>query len=104
MLSAPLLDVANYPHIRLRALQVMAGADPVDVAVEVTIRDQVRVVHVPMQFERQEGVLRARGEFPLKQSDLGLKPFSVAMGTLVVLDEMKVRFDITAKMGTFPIS
>ena len=33
----------------------------------------------------------------LKQSELGLKPFSVAMGTLVVLDDMRIRFEIFAR-------
>ena len=41
------------------------------------------------------GAIVARGEFPLTQSQFGLKPFSVAMGTLVVLDEMRVRFEVT---------
>jgi hypothetical protein len=59
---------------------------------------------VPVHIDRQDGVLRARGEFPLKQSDLGLKPFSVAMGTLVVLDEMQIRFAITARLGPLPPS
>jgi polyisoprenoid-binding protein YceI len=104
LLSEALLDGANYPVIRLRGVQALVGADPLNVDVEISIKDHVRRVRVPVQLERQDGVLHARGEFPLKQSDLGLKPFSVAMGTLVVLDDMKIRFDITAKMGSLPIS
>jgi len=46
---------------------------------------------------RTDGALTASGEFPLKQSDLGFKPFSIAMGALVVIDEMKIRFDVTAR-------
>jgi hypothetical protein len=61
-------------------------------------------VRVPVALERRLGELVARGEFPLKQSELGFKPFSVAMGTLVVIDEMRIRFDVTArKMGSDPI-
>jgi polyisoprenoid-binding protein YceI len=109
LLSPALLDGANYPLITLRAEGAQVGVDPLNaaplnVAVEITLKDQVRRVSVPVQLDRQDGVLRARGEFPLKQSDLGLKPFSVAMGTLVVLDEMKIRFDIVARMGPLPPS
>ena len=50
-----------------------------------------------MQLERRDGGIVARGEFPLRQSELGLKPFSAAMGALVVLDEMHIRFEITAR-------
>jgi hypothetical protein len=50
-----------------------------------------------VQLQRKEGALMASGEFALRQSELGLKPFSVAMGSLVVLDEMHIHFDISAR-------
>jgi polyisoprenoid-binding protein YceI len=103
LLSEALLDGARYPVIRLRAMDVRAAAEGFDVGVEITLKDQVRLVRVPVQLERMEGTLKARGEFGLKQSELGLKPFSVAMGTLIVLDDMKIRFEISArKMGVVP--
>lgn len=103
MLSEALLDGAKYPAIRLRATDVAAAGEGFDVGVEITIKDQVHAVRVPVTLERKEGELVARGEFPLKQSELGFKPFSVAMGTLVVLDEMRIRFDVTArKKGSDP--
>jgi polyisoprenoid-binding protein YceI len=98
LMSAALLDGANYPHIRLRATDVRLGADNgFDVGVEIMLKDQPYQVRVPVQIERKEGALMARGEFGLRQSELGLKPFSVAMGTLVVLDDMKIRFEISAR-------
>jgi hypothetical protein len=42
-------------------------------------------------------VLRASGELSLRQSALGLKPFSVMLGALQVLDEIKVRAQIVAR-------
>lgn len=104
MLSESLLDGEKYPTIRLRATDVIAAGEGFDVGVEITIKDQVRSVRVPVTLERKEGALLARGEFPLKQSGLGLTPFSVALGTLVVLDEMHVHFEVSARMGTLPIS
>jgi hypothetical protein len=104
MLSEALLDGAKYPAIRLRATDVVAAGEGFDVGVEITLKDQVHALRVPVTIERREGALVARGEFPLKQSELGFKPFSVAMGTLIVLDEMRIRFDVTArKMGSVPI-
>lgn len=97
MLSAALLDGANYPEIRLRATDVVAAGKRFDVGVEITIKDQVRRVRVPVQLEREPGALIARGEFMLRQSELGLAPFSIAMGALVVLDEMKIRFALRAR-------
>ena len=104
MLSEALLEGEKYPQIRLRATDVAKSGEGFDVGVEITIKDQVRTVRVPVTIERKDGAFIARGEFPLKQSELGFKPFSVAMGTLIVLDEMRIRFDVTAKMGSDPIS
>ncbi|MEJ0085869.1 MAG: YceI family protein [Pseudomonadota bacterium] len=97
MLSEALLDAARYPAVRLRATSVLATGETFDVDVEITLKDQVHHVRVPMQVNRQVGAISASGEFPLKQSDLGLKPFSAALGALLVVDEMRVRFDVHAR-------
>ena len=97
MLSEALLDGAKYPEIRLRATDVVAAGEGYDVGVQISIKDQVRNVRVPVQLTRSDGALTASGEFPLKQSELGFKPFSIAMGALVVIDEMKIRFEVTAR-------
>ena len=97
LLSEGLLNAAQYPAIRLRATDIIEAANGYDMGVEITIKDQVRNVRVPVSVERGEGTLKATGEFPLKQSELGLKPFSVAMGTLIVIDEMKIRFEVVAR-------
>ena len=106
LLSEALLDGAKYPAIRLRATDVVAAGEGFDVGVEITLKDQVRHVRVPVHAASARTARSSRsGEFPLKQSELGLKPFSVAMGTLVVLDEMRIRFEVSARvMGTVPVS
>ncbi len=97
MLSESLLDGTNYPEIRLRATDVKVGADPMDVGVEVFLKGVAHQLRVPVQLVRHDDQLVAKGEFALRQSELGLKPFSVAMGTLLVLDEMRIRFEIVAR-------
>lgn len=97
LLSEALLDAARFPTIRLRATDVIEAADGYDVGVEISIKDQLRTVRVPVTLERKDGTLVASGEFPLKQSELGLKPYSLGMGALVVVDEMRVHFVVTAR-------
>lgn len=97
LLSEALLDGAHYPTIRLRATDVIEAANGYDMGVEISIKDQVRTLRVPVTVERKEGAIVANGEFPIRQSELGLKPFSIAMGALVVLDDMTVRFSVTAR-------
>jgi polyisoprenoid-binding protein YceI len=42
-------------------------------------------------------MLRASGEFTLNQSDYGIKPISIAGGTLKVKDELKFSFEMVAR-------
>jgi polyisoprenoid-binding protein YceI len=44
-----------------------------------------------------DGMLRVSGEFTLNQSDYGIKPISVAGGTLKVKDELKFSFEMVAR-------
>ena len=92
-----MLDGASHPSIRLRATGLRAVADGYEAGVEVTLKGATHVLRVPVSVRRDNGALTASGEFPLKQSELGLKPFSVAMGTLLVLDDMRVRFTLVAR-------
>jgi hypothetical protein len=97
LMSASLLDGAHHPAIRLRALEVVAAGEGYEVLVEVLLKGRAHLVRAPVALTRDGPTLRARGEFGLKQSELGLTPFAVAMGTLVVLDDMKVKFDVAAR-------
>lgn len=96
MLSAGLLDAEHYPEIVLKSARVDVAA-PADLLteVQVTVRDQTRSIAAPVHYEiAANGELTATGELALKQTELGLTPFSVMMGALQVLDEMKVRFRV----------
>jgi polyisoprenoid-binding protein YceI len=97
LLSEALLDGANFPHIRLLATDVKPAGGQWDVGVEITFKDRVYPVRVPVRLEHSGAGIVARGQFTLNQSELGLKPFSVAMGSLVVLDEMRIRFTLVAR-------
>jgi hypothetical protein len=65
--------------------------------VKVTVRDHDSTIEVPVRYEPQGDEVIVSGEFPLKQTDLGLTPFSALLGALQVVDEMKVRFRIVAR-------
>jgi polyisoprenoid-binding protein YceI len=102
MLGEALLDAAHNPEIVLRAVRVeaapgAAGADTVLAHVQSTVRGEVRTFVVPLRYRLGNGELTVSGEFPLKQSDLGLTPFSAMLGALQVQDEMRVSVRIVAR-------
>ena len=98
LLGEALLDGEHYPTITLVSGPLEnTGNGTLNAQVQITVRDQIRTAPVAIHYEIKDGRLLATGELPLKQSDVGLKPFSVMMGALEVKDEMKVRFSITAR-------
>ena len=104
MLGEALLDAQRNPEIVLRALRleraVEGAADSATVLAHVqsTVRGQLRSFTVPVRYRLAgDGSLEAAGEFPLRQSELGLTPFSAMLGALQVQDEMRVSFHIVAR-------
>jgi hypothetical protein len=107
MLSEALLDAEHHPQIVLRELSLerpvpaaggAAGqSDTVLARVQSTVRGEVRSFAVPVSYQRSAGTLMVSGESPLRQSDLGLTPFSAMLGALQVQDEMRVSFRIVAR-------
>ena len=101
MLSAAVLDAAEYPEIVLRAERLepaaAGAAGELTAHIETQVRDQRRSIAVPLRYQLAGDTLTVSGETALKQSDLGLAPFTAFMGALAVQDEMRVRFRIVAR-------
>jgi hypothetical protein len=97
LLSPQLLDAPNYPEVRMRGLQVTAAGEGYEAAIEVTVKDRVQVLRVPIRVRIEPDGLVASGEFPLRHAELGLTPFSIMMGAIVVQDEMRVKFEVSAR-------
>jgi polyisoprenoid-binding protein YceI len=104
MLSEALLDAQHNPEIVLRALRLersagaAADSDAVLAQVQSTLRGQERTFTVPVRYRRAgSDTLEVSGESALRQSELGLTPFSAMLGALQVQDEMHVSFHIVAR-------
>ncbi len=97
MLSEPMLDGARFPEIVLRSGRMERGSEGMLAQVGVSARGQTRVITVPIQYEIRENEVRATGQFALRQTDLGLTPFSLLGGALRVEDQMTVRFSVVAR-------
>jgi len=97
MLGAAVLDVEHYPQISLRSENLELQGEHLLAQVEVRIRDQVRSFSVPVSFTVNPSEVLAEGALPLKQSDLGLMPFTALLGALQVQDEMQLQFHLVAR-------
>ena len=96
LLSEALLDGERYPGIELSSTKIEGTKEAMQASVHVKVKDQERDIQVPVAVKYEGDHLTATGEFAVKQSELGLKPFSVLGGALQVQDQMKVKFSIRA--------
>jgi len=55
-----------------------------------------RTIEVPFTLEIDSGSLSAAGSLELRQSALGLTPYSLMLGALQVQDALTVKFKIVA--------
>ncbi|MEJ0036406.1 MAG: YceI family protein [Gammaproteobacteria bacterium] len=97
MLSEAMLDGARFPEVVLRSERMERGSEGILAQVSVSIRGRTRAVTVPVRYEIGENEVRAQGRLALKQTDLGLTPFSLLGGALRVEDEMTVKFSVVAR-------
>ncbi len=102
MLGEALLDAERNPQIVLRAVRLESAGQPAPGAGSETAGEaggEARAV-----LARVQTTVRGEqsGEAPLRQSDLGLTPFSALLGALQVQDEMRVRFRIVARAAGSP--
>ena len=88
MLSEALLNGAQYPDFALvsQHIEPASTGSGVRADIQVTIRGQAHTLSVPVTYSLANGELVASGDLPIKQSDLGLTPFSAMLGALQVQD------------------
>ncbi len=100
LLGESLLDGEHYPGIELSSTTIEGTRESMRATVRVKVKDQEHDIQVPVAVKYEGDHLTASGEFTVKQSELGLKPFSVLGGALQVQDQMKVKFSVLAAKKT----
>jgi len=106
MLGERQLDGTHFPTITLRSARVLAAARRTGAAaqgegellvdLQVTLRGRAALLRVPVSWWRRGALLCASGAVQFRQSELGLEPYSVALGALRVADLIAARFEIIA--------
>ena len=96
------LEVDMSPEIRFNSTEV-SGAEAGATSFRATIKGTLtlRGTSHPEQIEAQVNImgdrLTASGQYVLRQSDYGIKPVSIAGGTLRLKDEIDLSFDVVAR-------
>ena len=96
MLREEVLDSEHYPTITVRSAQVAGTPEAPKIIARITIKNANRDIAVPTKIVTEGKRLTATGEFAIKQTDFGIKPFSIGLGALEVKDELTIRFKVVA--------
>lgn len=105
MLGEQQLEAAHFPLIVLQALAVHPDTDGVSARVRIAVRAHAAEVPLHAHLEVEGGTVVLQGEFDLTHAQLGLTPYSVALGALRVADSLHVRYRLLAVRvsGSTPI-
>ncbi len=89
------LDVANFPEIRLTSRSVEPSNDHLRIVASLTIKGVTRELPLDVQLTITSDTLRATATFAVKQTDFGIRPYRGGPGGTVRVAD-KVTFDISA--------
>lgn len=96
MLSPANLAAADHREIRFESTSVRRNQDTVVLGGTLSIRGRRNNVSVPLRIGRSEDLLRFSGEFPIRLSDYGITPESIA-GVVKVKDTVTIILDLLAR-------
>ena len=102
LMNEAILESAKFPEIRYEAaaISVSRVSDMLFGATidgELSLRGVTRRLPITARVTLLGSMLRASGEFGLKQTDYGIKLMSFAGGALKLKDELKFSFEIVAR-------
>jgi YceI-like protein len=100
MLGDKLLNSALQPEMRLASESLSGEAGQYEARVRVSLAGSEHVVTAPFTVAIDGDRLEAKAAFHLTHEDLGLVPFTVALGVLKVRDDFEVDLTLEARRGT----
>jgi hypothetical protein len=104
MQGTAVLDAAEFPMLTINSIDVSApqgasGPGSMIAGVVISVAGHESKIDVPFTFRIDSNRLFASGSFELRQSALGIKPYSLMLGALQVQDAMTIKFQIVAVEG-----
>lgn len=97
MLGEKVTEAVRYPEVTIQSVAVSGAPPELTVTVRITLHGSSQDLEMPVELERDQEQIIASGHFELRQKDFGIKPFSAALGTLKVKNELEVRFRLVAR-------
>jgi hypothetical protein len=103
MLSPAVLDADEFPLITVNSVGIAgapdeSGGGALTATVAISVAGHESKVEVPFTLKSDSRQLSATGSLELRQSALGLTPYSLMLGALQVRDAMTIKFQIVVNL------
>lgn len=95
-----ILNSIQYPIISVQSTRLQPSQGTVVAIVAVNVAGHESTLTVPFVLERETYGLSASASFEVRQSAVGLTPFSLMLGALAVRDALQVKLKVTAQLET----
>ncbi|BBI99068.1 hypothetical protein FGKAn22_07610 [Ferrigenium kumadai] len=92
MLGEENLQAERFPYVRVHSLQITGEPPKLAAKVQVEIHGQKRELWVPLNVEGFPERIVVTGSFILRQTDFGIRPYTLPAGLLSVKDEVVIEF------------
>lgn len=96
MLGPAMLNAAQFPTIIVRSLTLSEAQGLLTATLAVSVAGHESRIAAPFTLDTDGQSLSGAGAFELRQTAIGLTPYSLMGGALQVEDAMQLRFRITA--------
>jgi len=100
MLGEKLLNAANFGEMKLASESLSGGPGSYQAQVRVSLAGGEHVVAAPFTVTIEGDHLKAHADLRLTHADVGLVPFTVALGVLKVRDDFEVSVTLEARRGS----
>jgi hypothetical protein len=95
MLSAAGLNGVQFPDITVKSVALTGSLDAVSADMEISAAGHSSKISAPLSLQGDARHVTAVGSMELRQTALGLTPYSLMGGALQVQDAMQLKFKIT---------
>jgi polyisoprenoid-binding protein YceI len=98
MLGDNNFEAVRFPMLRIQSLEIVGDAPKFAAKIAIELHGQTREMWTALTVTGLPDQLTVQGALVLKQSDFGIKPFSVFNGILAVQDEVVVEFTLSGEV------
>jgi YceI-like domain len=99
MLSAAVLNAAEFPEITVTSVILSGTPDALSAELTIGVAGHEAKISAPCALQGDEHRLTAAGSMELRQTAVGLAPYSLLHGALQVEDAMQLKFSIVVPIS-----